>query len=52
MIRSVLAVNFRSLGSAELNLASLTALVGPNGAGKSNVLDVLRFLSDAVRKPR
>jgi predicted ATPase len=49
MIRSVLAVNFRSLGSAELNLASLTALVGPNGAGKSNVLDVLRFLSDAVR---
>jgi predicted ATPase len=49
MIRSVLAVNFRSLGSAELNLASLTALVGPNGAGKSNVLDVLGFLRDAVR---
>ncbi|MDX2139337.1 MAG: AAA family ATPase [Chloroflexota bacterium] len=41
--------NYRSLGDVNLDLSDLTVLVGPNGSGKSNVLDVLRFVSDALR---
>ncbi len=40
--------NFRSIAKAQLRLGDLTILVGPNGAGKSNVLDALRFVSDAL----
>lgn len=40
--------NFRSIAKAELRPGDLTILVGPNGAGKSNVLDALRFVSDAL----
>ena len=39
---------FRSIARAELRLGALTIFVGPNGAGKSNVLDSLRFVSDAL----
>lgn len=41
--------NFRSLADVTLDLADLTVLVGPNGSGKSNLLDVFRFVSDALR---
>jgi len=47
-IRFLVIRNFRSIKKAELRLAGLTILVGPNGAGKSNVLDALRFVSDAL----
>lgn len=40
--------NFRSIAKTQLRLGDLTILVGPNGAGKSNVLDALRFVSEAV----
>lgn len=40
--------NFRSISKAKLRLGDLTIFVGPNGAGKSNVLDALRFVSDAL----
>ncbi|MGP0064508.1 MAG: AAA family ATPase [Isosphaeraceae bacterium] len=50
MITNLAISNYRSLGeSAELRLRPLTALVGPNGSGKSNIVDALRFLSEAVR---
>jgi len=47
-IRLLAIRNFRSIAKAQLRLGDLTILVGPNGAGKSNVLDALRFVSDAL----
>jgi predicted ATPase len=40
--------NFRSIVKARIQFRDLTIFVGPNGAGKSNVLDALRFVSDAL----
>ncbi len=40
--------NYRSLADVDVTLEPLTVLVGPNGAGKSNLLDVLRFVRDAL----
>lgn len=49
MIRSLTVSNFRSLGeNVSIELGPFTALVGPNGSGKSNVIDALRFVSDAM----
>lgn len=42
--------NYRSLAEVDIHLAPLTVLVGPNGAGKSNVVDVLRFVRDALTR--
>jgi predicted ATPase len=50
MIKRVYAKNYRSLAEIDVNLNRLTVLVGPNSSGKSNFLDVLRFLSDALKK--
>jgi predicted ATPase len=49
LITRVWAKNFRSIEFAEIELSPLTVLVGPNASGKSNLLDVLRFIADAVR---
>jgi predicted ATPase len=41
--------NYRSVRECDVALQpGLTFLVGPNGAGKSNILDGLRFVSDAL----
>jgi predicted ATPase len=49
MIETLTVSNYRSLGEGvRIDLEDFTALVGPNGAGKSNVVDVLRFVSDAM----
>jgi len=50
MIKRLYAKNYRSLAEVEVNLGRLTVLVGQNGTGKSNLIDVLRFVSDAMRK--
>lgn len=42
--------NFRSLADIDLNLEPLTVFVGQNGAGKSNIIDVLRFVRDAITR--
>ena len=48
-ITKVWAKNFRSIANASVDLGQLTVLVGRNISGKSNVMDVLRFLKDAMR---
>ncbi len=48
-INSVSATNFRSILSATAELDRFTIFVGPNASGKSNVLDILRFIKDALR---
>lgn len=50
MITRVYAKNYRSLAEIDVRLNKLTVLVGPNSSGKSNFLDVLRFISDSLRK--
>lgn len=40
--------NYKSLGKISLELGNLAVFVGPNGSGKSNLLDALRFVSDAL----
>ena len=47
-ITRIRAKNYRSIRELDLELGPLTVLVGPNASGKSNVLDVLRFIRDAV----
>ena len=41
--------NYRSLADVDLTLKPLTVFVGENGTGKSNLIDVLRFVRDALR---
>jgi predicted ATPase len=49
MIKRLSVSNFLSLGeNVSMELGRFTALVGPNGSGKSNVVDALRFVSDAM----
>ena len=41
--------NYRSISDdVVVDFGALTAFVGPNGSGKSNVLDVFRFLREAL----
>jgi predicted ATPase len=50
MIKRLRVSNYRSLGeNVVVDFGRFTALVGPNGSGKSNVVDALRFVSDAMR---
>ena len=48
-INKVFANNYRSLVDLQLDLGPLTVLVGPNASGKSSIVDVIRFVLDAVR---
>jgi predicted ATPase len=47
-VRRVEIVNYRSIKNTALDLNPFTVLAGGNGAGKSNVVDVFRFLSEAL----
>ena len=49
-ITRIRAKNYRSIRELDMELGPLTVLVGPNASGKSNVLDVLRFIRDAISR--
>lgn len=49
MIKRLSVKNYRSLVEVVVDFSPLTVLVGQNGSGKSSVIDVLRFVSDALR---
>lgn len=49
-IRRLRLKNYRSVAACDLALGDLTFLVGPNGSGKSNVVDSLRFVSQALNE--
>src|SRR5688572_16762268 len=49
-IESIKVRNYRSLADVEVQFEDLTVLVGENGSGKSNLVDVLRFVRDAITK--
>ncbi|MFP2910470.1 AAA family ATPase [Pyxidicoccus sp. 3LFB2] len=46
MWRRVSLKNYRSIESAEVELAPFTVVVGPNGSGKSNFVDALALASE------
>ena len=48
-INRVWAKNYRSISDTSADLERFTVFAGPNAAGKSNVLDILRFIKDALR---
>lgn len=48
MYTRVVAEHYKSLDSMDLSLGRLQVFVGPNGSGKSNLIDVVRFIRDAV----
>jgi predicted ATPase len=49
VLQAVTVSNYRSLGeNVRVTFGRFTALVGPNGSGKSNLVDALRFVSDAM----
>ncbi|MFW5681472.1 MAG: AAA family ATPase [Phycisphaeraceae bacterium] len=47
-IRRLHLRNFKSVEHGVIEFTPLTLLVGRNGVGKSNIVDALRFLSDAL----
>lgn len=47
-ITRLAVVQFKSIEKCDIELGPLTLLVGRNGVGKSNILDALRFVSDAL----
>lgn len=48
-LRRLRVRNYKSLRDVDLqDIGSLAIFVGPNGSGKSNLLDALRFISDAL----
>ena len=48
MISQLKVKNYRSLADVTVSFEVLTVLVGLNGSGKSNLVDVLRFVSEAL----
>ncbi|MEM9453792.1 MAG: AAA family ATPase [Myxococcota bacterium] len=49
MLKSLRVSNYRSLGEDVcVDFGRFTALAGLNGSGKSNLVDVIRFVSDAM----
>jgi len=49
MITKLKIDHYKSLHSIELFPKKVNIFVGPNGSGKSNIIDVLRFLKNAIQ---
>lgn len=50
MIKRLKVKNFRSLKDFEIEFGKFNVLIGRNNAGKSNIIDVLSFLNEGVKK--
>lgn len=50
MISHLKVKNYRSLADVTVDFETLTVLVGLNGSGKSNLVDVLRFVTEALTR--
>lgn len=48
LIEKLCVKNFKSIKDMELNFNSLTVIVGANASGKSNLINVFRFISNAM----
>ena len=48
-LSKLMVKNYRSLRDTTLSLRDFTLFIGVNASGKSAILDVLRFLSEAVQ---
>ena len=50
MIKKLTVSNYKSLGpNTVIELDKITTFVGQNGSGKSNILDIFKFIADAMR---
>src|SRR3546814_4878669 len=49
MIKNITVNHFKSLESCSIDFEDVTVFVGPNSAGKSNVVDAIRFVTDALK---
>lgn len=47
-IQRLLLRNYKSVEACDVSFSPLTVLVGRNGVGKSNIVDALRFVTDAL----
>ncbi|NIM14455.1 MAG: AAA family ATPase [Candidatus Aminicenantes bacterium] len=43
-------INWRNFRGIDVNLESRVFIIGPNASGKSNLVDVIRFLRDIVKR--
>lgn len=50
MIKRLKVKNFRSLKDIEIEFGKFNVLIGRNNTGKSNIIDVLSFLNEGVKK--
>ena len=48
MFKRISVSHFKSIEHLNLELRQVNILVGTNGCGKSNIVDVIRFVRDAV----
>ncbi|MCW6169321.1 MAG: AAA family ATPase [Thermoplasmatales archaeon] len=46
MIKRVIASNFKSFESLDINLSNLNVVIGQNSAGKSNYVSIFQFIRD------
>lgn len=51
LVNRLVLRNYKSVATCDISLEPLTILVGRNAAGKSNILDALRFTTDALQNP-
>ena len=49
LLKSIRVTNYKSIDELNLDLENVNVFIGRNASGKSNLVDVLRFLKDAIQ---